>query len=131
MSSLALGLNWALTGSIHEISLYPKPGFVSAGRRKGHTSSITAVRRNLATTAATGQAKFQATWTPLPDGFRQVDFNDLDALKAATSAKTATRGRQSPGGSPETTRGSGNACRRRGEENGDQEKGCAQKTIKP
>ncbi|HLW02611.1 MAG TPA: acetylornithine transaminase [Ktedonobacterales bacterium] len=44
--------------------------------------------RTLATTAATGQAKYQETWVPLPDGFRQVDFNDLDALKAATSAKT-------------------------------------------
>src|SRR5215470_5190013 len=44
--------------------------------------------RTLATTAATGQAKYQETWVPLPDGFQQVDFNDLDALKAATSAKT-------------------------------------------
>ncbi len=44
--------------------------------------------RTLATTAATGQAKYQETWAPLPDGFRQVDFNDLDALKAATSART-------------------------------------------
>ncbi len=44
--------------------------------------------RTLATTSATGQAKYQETWLPLADGFRQVDFNDLDALKAATSAKT-------------------------------------------
>ncbi len=44
--------------------------------------------RTLATTAATGQAKYQETWLPLPDGFKQVDFNDLNALKAATSAKT-------------------------------------------
>ncbi len=44
--------------------------------------------RTLATTAATGQAKYQESWVPLPDGFKQVDFNDLDALKAATSAKT-------------------------------------------
>ena len=44
--------------------------------------------RTLATTAATGQAKYQETWLPLPDGFKQVDFNNLDALKAATSAKT-------------------------------------------
>jgi acetylornithine/N-succinyldiaminopimelate aminotransferase len=44
--------------------------------------------RTLATTAATGQAKYQETWLPLPDGFKQVDFNDLDALKAATSTKT-------------------------------------------
>jgi acetylornithine/N-succinyldiaminopimelate aminotransferase len=44
--------------------------------------------RTLATTAATGQAFYQATWVPLPDGFKQVPYNDLDALKAATSKKT-------------------------------------------
>lgn len=44
--------------------------------------------RTLATTAATGQAYYQATWVPIPDGFRQVPFNDLEALKAATSDKT-------------------------------------------
>jgi acetylornithine aminotransferase/acetylornithine/N-succinyldiaminopimelate aminotransferase len=44
--------------------------------------------RTLATTAATGQAKYQETWVPLPDGFKQVDFNDLDAVKKATSEKT-------------------------------------------
>ncbi|MGH2505353.1 MAG: aminotransferase class III-fold pyridoxal phosphate-dependent enzyme, partial [Ktedonobacterales bacterium] len=44
--------------------------------------------RTLATTAATGQAYYQATWVPIPDGFKQVPFNDLEALKAATSAKT-------------------------------------------
>jgi len=45
--------------------------------------------RTLATTAATGQASYQAAWVPLPDGFKQVPFNDLEAVKAATSAKTA------------------------------------------
>ncbi|HEY6408692.1 MAG TPA: aspartate aminotransferase family protein [Ktedonobacteraceae bacterium] len=44
--------------------------------------------RTLATTAATGQAFYQATWVPLPDGFKQVPFNDLAALKAATSENT-------------------------------------------
>jgi acetylornithine/N-succinyldiaminopimelate aminotransferase len=44
--------------------------------------------RTLATTAATGQAYYQATWAPLPDGFKQVPFNDLAAVKAATSEKT-------------------------------------------
>ena len=44
--------------------------------------------RTLATTAATGQAHYQATWAPLPDGFKQVPYNDLDALKAAVSEKT-------------------------------------------
>src|SRR5262249_15006619 len=45
--------------------------------------------RTLATTAATGQKKYQDTWQPLPDGFAQVPFNDLDAVKAATTDKTA------------------------------------------
>ena len=45
--------------------------------------------RTLATTSATGQQKYQDTWRPLPDGFGQVPFNDLDALKAATTDKTA------------------------------------------
>ncbi len=44
--------------------------------------------RTLATTAATGQAFYQASWAPLPDGFKQVPFNDLDALKEAVSEKT-------------------------------------------
>ena len=41
--------------------------------------------RTLATTAATGQAFYQATWVPLPDGFKQVPYNDLEALQAAVS----------------------------------------------
>jgi acetylornithine/N-succinyldiaminopimelate aminotransferase len=45
--------------------------------------------RTLATTAATGQPSYQATWAPLPDGFKQVPFNDLEAVKQATSEKTA------------------------------------------
>jgi len=44
--------------------------------------------RTLATTSATGQAKYQETWVPLADGFRQVPFNDLEAVKRATTAKT-------------------------------------------
>src|SRR5216683_138232 len=43
--------------------------------------------RTLATTSATGQAYYQATWVPLADGFKQTPFNDLEALKAATSEK--------------------------------------------
>ena len=44
--------------------------------------------RTLATTAATGQASYQASWAPLPDGFKQVPYSDLEAVKAATSEKT-------------------------------------------
>jgi acetylornithine/N-succinyldiaminopimelate aminotransferase len=44
--------------------------------------------RTLATTAATGQASYQATWIPLPDGFKQVPYNDLEAVKVAVSDNT-------------------------------------------
>jgi predicted acetylornithine/succinylornithine family transaminase len=39
--------------------------------------------RTLTTLAATGQPQKQETFHPLPDGFRQVPFADLDALAAA------------------------------------------------
>jgi acetylornithine/N-succinyldiaminopimelate aminotransferase len=44
--------------------------------------------RTLATTAATGQAKFQKPYIPLPDGFLSVENNNIEALRKATSAKT-------------------------------------------
>ncbi|MBI2866819.1 MAG: aspartate aminotransferase family protein [Chloroflexi bacterium] len=44
--------------------------------------------RTLAMTAATGQEKFHKPFEPMPDGFTSVPFNDIDALKAATSPKT-------------------------------------------
>src|SRR5204863_2853130 len=44
--------------------------------------------RTLATTAATGQASYQATWVPIPDGFKQVPYNDLEALRPVTREKT-------------------------------------------
>jgi acetylornithine aminotransferase/acetylornithine/N-succinyldiaminopimelate aminotransferase len=45
--------------------------------------------RTLATTSATGQKKYQDTWQPLADGFGQVPYGDLDAVKRATTDKTA------------------------------------------
>ena len=44
--------------------------------------------RTLATLAATGQNKFQEPFVPLPDGFINVDFNDISAIKAATGKLT-------------------------------------------
>jgi predicted acetylornithine/succinylornithine family transaminase len=44
--------------------------------------------RTLAMTAATGQDKFQEPYTPLPTGFINVDYNDVEAIKAATTAQT-------------------------------------------
>ncbi|MHB8508231.1 MAG: acetylornithine transaminase [Candidatus Dormibacteria bacterium] len=45
--------------------------------------------RTLATLAATGQPKYQEPFAPMPEGFRHVPFNDLDALRAATGPRTA------------------------------------------
>jgi len=44
--------------------------------------------RTLATVAATGQHKYQAPFEPMPDGFRQVPYNDIVSLREATSDKT-------------------------------------------
>lgn len=45
--------------------------------------------RTLATLAATGQPKKQATFEPLPTGFRQVAPGDIAAMEAAVSSATA------------------------------------------
>lgn len=44
--------------------------------------------RTLAMTAATGQSKFQEPYTPLPIGFINVEYNNVEAIKRATSEKT-------------------------------------------
>jgi predicted acetylornithine/succinylornithine family transaminase len=43
--------------------------------------------RTLTTLAATGQPQKQETFQPLPSGFRQVAFADVDALEAAMDAR--------------------------------------------
>jgi acetylornithine/succinyldiaminopimelate/putrescine aminotransferase len=44
--------------------------------------------RTLATVAATGQDKFQQPYIPLPDGFINVDYDSIEAIKAATTNQT-------------------------------------------
>ena len=44
--------------------------------------------RTLAMVAASGQAKYQQPYLPLPTGFINVDFNDFNAIKSATGEKT-------------------------------------------
>lgn len=44
--------------------------------------------RTLATITATGQEKFRRNFDPLPEGFRHVEFNDVDALRAAITPTT-------------------------------------------
>jgi len=44
--------------------------------------------RTLAMTAATGQRKFHEPYSPVPDGFINVEYNSIGAIKKATSAQT-------------------------------------------
>jgi acetylornithine/N-succinyldiaminopimelate aminotransferase len=44
--------------------------------------------RTLAMTAATGQTRFQEPYTPLPVGFINVEYNNIEAIKQATGEKT-------------------------------------------
>jgi len=44
--------------------------------------------RTLAALAATGQKKYQEGFSPLPEGFKTVRFNDIEAVKAAITDKT-------------------------------------------
>ncbi len=44
--------------------------------------------RTLAMTAATGQPHYQDNYKPLPAGFKNVPYNDIDAIKAATTSDT-------------------------------------------
>lgn len=43
--------------------------------------------RTLAMVAATGQPKFQEPYTPLPEGFINVEYDDMDAIKRAMGKK--------------------------------------------
>ncbi|MCH7576798.1 MAG: aspartate aminotransferase family protein [Chloroflexi bacterium] len=45
--------------------------------------------RTLATVTATANEKYRAPFTPLVEGFVRVPFNDLEAIKRATTGKTA------------------------------------------
>jgi len=44
--------------------------------------------RTLAMVAATGQAKFQEPYLPLSPGFVNVEYNNVEAIKAATTGQT-------------------------------------------
>jgi len=44
--------------------------------------------RTLAMTAATGQSKFQEPYIPLPEGFVNVEYNNVEAIKRATTGQT-------------------------------------------
>jgi len=44
--------------------------------------------RTLGMVAATGQPKFQQPYTPLPSGFVNVEYNNVEVIKAATGSQT-------------------------------------------
>jgi len=60
--------------------------------RAGAFAIITATMsfhgRTLTALAATGQPKYQAPFTPLPPGFTHVPFNDVEAIRKATTEET-------------------------------------------
>lgn len=60
--------------------------------RNGAYEVISAVNsfhgRTLATVAATGQARYQEPFLPMPAGFVNVPYNDIEAIKVATTDKT-------------------------------------------
>ncbi len=73
-------------------------GAVKLARRYGHkhlngayeviTTTGSFHGRTLAMVSASGQIKHQEPYTPLPSGFQNVEFNNLEAIKIATSDKT-------------------------------------------
>jgi acetylornithine/N-succinyldiaminopimelate aminotransferase len=71
------------------IKLARRYGQQHGGRERYHVVSAYGSfhGRTLTTLAATGQPQKQETFQPLPDGFRQVAFADLDALEAALDGR--------------------------------------------
>ncbi len=61
-------------------------------RRNGAHEIICALNafhgRTLAAVTATGTEKYRAPFTPLPEGFVHVPFNDVEAIERATTDKT-------------------------------------------
>ncbi|MGO9873691.1 MAG: acetylornithine transaminase [Acidimicrobiia bacterium] len=101
------------------IKLARRYGQLNGGRDRYHVLSAYGSfhGRTLATLAATGQPQKQETFQPLPGGFRQVAFDDLDALAGALDDRVAAvmlEAVQGEGGvvpaSPEYLRGVRRLC---------------------
>jgi acetylornithine/N-succinyldiaminopimelate aminotransferase len=73
------------------IKLARRHGQLNGGPNRFHVLSAYGSfhGRTLTTLAATGQPQKQETFQPLPDGFRQVSFDDLDALDNAMDDRVA------------------------------------------
>ncbi len=101
------------------IKLARRFGQAHGGRDRFHVVSAYGSfhGRTLTTLAATGQAQKQETFQPLPEGFRQVAYDDLDALAAVLDGRVAAvmlEAVQGEGGvvpaSPEYLRGVRRLC---------------------
>ncbi len=79
-------------GAIKLARKFGQPSPCAQGLGKGRYEIITFENafhgRTLAALAATGQKKYQAGFEPMPEGFKQVKFNDLNAVKQALTDKT-------------------------------------------
>jgi len=71
-------------------------GAIKLARRYGRTGRYEVITmeksfhgRTLATLTATGQDKIKKGFEPLPEGFKHVPFNDIDAFTRAITEKTA------------------------------------------
>jgi acetylornithine/N-succinyldiaminopimelate aminotransferase len=73
------------------IKLARRYGQHNGGRERYHVLSAYGSfhGRTLSTLAATGQPQKQETFQPLPPGFRQVPFEDIDALANALDGRVA------------------------------------------
>ena len=70
-------------------------GAIKLARKYGNPSRFEIIAmeksfhgRTLATLTATGQEKVKKGFSPLPEGFKHVPFNDIGALRSAISEKT-------------------------------------------
>ncbi|SHN09739.1 acetylornithine/N-succinyldiaminopimelate aminotransferase [Cyclobacterium lianum] len=64
--------------------------YASTKNRGGQIISMkTSFHGRTLATIATGQAKYQKGFAPIPAGFAQVDFNDINALEKAITPDTA------------------------------------------
>ena len=66
-----------------------KSQIIEAGRYEVISMQNSFHGRTLGTMAATGQEKICKGFEPMPEGFKQVPYNDLEAVKHATGGKTA------------------------------------------
>ncbi len=77
---------------VNETAIKLARKWAKQNRGEAYYEIITALNsfhgRTLATITATGQPKFQKGFEPLPEGFRYVPFNDLQALEEAIGPHT-------------------------------------------